>query len=209
MSGWEPLPGSRKPLRSPVTSLPFGTQPFFCQPFKKLGSFLNSLENGTSPVCRACTWVCWGEPRTLRTCSECVPVPSAASRGRTASRRRVKAEVRLGIGGRYPRNPRAQLLKSSHAWGGFEKGGWGSRFPTWLAGLRSAGEAQLQGQRLPASAASTCTWLSSTCTGRRGRVFGPAFVFSALVSVLLALLLPGEPTSSYKTINSPKPYCVN
>lgn len=68
---------------------------------------------------------------------------------------------------------------------------------------------QLRGQCLPASAASTGTWPSRMGTGRRRRVLGPAFVFSALVSVSLALLLLREPASSYKTKNSPEPYCVN
>lgn len=87
--------------------------------------------------------------------------------------------------------------------GSFEKDVWGSHFPTGLAGLRSA-------RSMPAS--SCCQhfpWLLRMCMGWRGRVLGPAVVFSALVSVLLALLLLGEPTSSYKTKNSPEPYCVN
>lgn len=107
--------------------------------------------------------MCWGEPRPLRTCSECVPVPSAASRGCSTSRRQgLKRRYGGASGGCYPRNPRAQLLKSPHTWRGFEKGGRGSHFPTWLAGLRSAGEAQLQGQRLRPALVLGC----------RGRVRG-------------------------------------
>lgn len=40
--------------------------------------------------------------------------------------------------------------------------------------------------------------------GAEGRVFGPACVLSALTSLSLALLLLGEPTSSYKTKKQPQ-----
>lgn len=108
--------GSPSSLQSPLHL--WVPNPFFFQSFKKPSSFLNFLENGTSVICTTCTWVCWGKPWPLRTCSECVPMPSAASRGCAASRRQgLKRRWPLGMGGCYPRNPQAQLLKSSHIWG--------------------------------------------------------------------------------------------